>query len=159
VREVNPRIQAESHRLARGNTESGADGSLLGAKGGKCSNAQKYGELPEAEEADRLSTGEAAQAPDVKPVCQRSPVIISQSVDVPEHADDRCGYGRLVVAEEATEDEVGNPLTIPQLRRGLLYLPPQEVPQITDLQGRKLLTHNGGQGHQCPKSPRPQNQI
>ncbi len=104
----------------------------------------KYGELPEAEEADRLSAGEVAQTPDVKPVCQRPPIIISQSVDIPEHADDRCGYGRLVVAEEAAEDEVGNPLTIPQLRRELLYLPPQEVPQITDLQGRKILTHNGG---------------
>ncbi len=101
-------------------------------------------ELPEAEKADRLSTGEAAQAPDVKPVCQCSPVVISQSVDVPEHADDRCGNGRLVIPKAATEDEVGSPLTIPQLRRGLLYLPPQQVPQITDLQGRKLLTHDSG---------------
>ena len=100
-------------------------------------------ELPEAEKVDRLSTREAAQAPDIKP-CQCSPIIISQSVDVPEHADDRCGNGKLVVPKEATEDEVGNPLMIPQLRRGLLYLPPQEVPQITDVQGRKLLTHNGG---------------
>jgi hypothetical protein len=70
-------------------------------------------ELPEAEKTDRLSTGEATQAPDVKPVCQCSPIVISQSVDVSEHADDRCGNGRLVVAEEAAEDEVGNPLTIP----------------------------------------------
>jgi hypothetical protein len=84
----------------------------------------KDSELPEAEKIDRLSTGEAAQAPDVKPVCQCSPVIISQSVDVSEHADDRCGYGRLVVAEEAVEDEIGDPLTISQLCRSLLYLLP-----------------------------------
>ena len=101
-------------------------------------------ELPEAEEADRLSTGEAAQTPDVEPICQRSPIIIPQSVDIPKHADDGCEYGGLVVAMKAAEDEVGNPLTIPQLRRKLVNLPPQEVPQIPELQGRKLLTHNGG---------------
>jgi hypothetical protein len=57
-------------------------------------------ELPKAEKADRLSTGEAAQAPNIKSVCQCSPVIVSQSVDVSEYADDRCGYGRLVVAKQ-----------------------------------------------------------
>jgi hypothetical protein len=45
------------------------------------------GELPEAEKADRLSTGEAAQTPDVKPICQCSPIIIPQSVDIPKHAE------------------------------------------------------------------------
>ena len=94
-------------------------------------------ELPEAEKAGRLSTGEAAQAPNVKPVCQCSPIIISQSVDVPEHTDDGCGNGRLVVPKEAAEDEVGSPLTISQLRRRLLYLPPQEVSQVPDPQRRK----------------------
>ena len=69
-------------------------------------------ELPEAEETDSLSTGEAAQAPDVKPVCQCPPIIIPQSVDVSKHADDRCGNGRLVVPKEATEDEVCCPLAI-----------------------------------------------
>ena len=95
------------------------------------------GELPEAEEADRLSMGEAAQTPDVKPICQCSPIIIPQSVDIPEHADDGCGYSGLFIAKEAAKDEVSNPLTISQLRRRLVHLPPQEVPQILDLQGRK----------------------
>ena len=100
-------------------------------------------ELLEAEEADRLSTGEVAQTPDVKPICQRSPVIIPQRVDIPEHADDGCGYSGLVIAKKAAEDEVSSPLTVSQLSRRLVHLPPQEVPQITDLQGRKLLTLNG----------------
>ena len=54
-------------------------------------------ELPEAEEAGSLSTGEAAQAPDVKPVCQRPPILIPQSVNVSEHADNGCGNERLVI--------------------------------------------------------------
>jgi hypothetical protein len=70
------------------------------------------GKLPEAEEADRLSMGEATQTPDVKPICQHSPIIIPQSVDIPEHDDDGCGYNGLVIAKEAAEDEVSNPLMI-----------------------------------------------
>ena len=100
-------------------------------------------ELPETVKADRLSTGEATQAPDVKPVGQCSSVIISQGVNVLEHADDRCGYGRPVVAKEEPEDEIGDPLTISQLCRRLLYLPPQSISQISDPQRRKLLTLNG----------------
>ena len=49
------------------------------------------GELPEAMEADRLSTREAAQAPNIKTISQCSLVIVPQSIDVTEHANDRCG--------------------------------------------------------------------
>ena len=88
--------------------------------------------------------GETAQAPNIKTVCQCSPIIVSQSIDISEHADDRCGYGRLVVAKEATEDEIGDPLTVSQLCKRLLYLPPQNISQISDPQRRKPLTLNGG---------------
>jgi hypothetical protein len=101
-------------------------------------------ELLEAEETGDLSTGEATQAPDVKPIRQCSPIIIPQSINISEHADNGCGNGRLVIPKEAAEDEVGSPLAISQLRRRLLYLPHQEIPQITDLQIEKLLTHNDG---------------
>jgi hypothetical protein len=101
-------------------------------------------ELPEAEETGGLSTGEAAQAPDVKSIRQCSPVIIPQIINISEHADNECGNGRLVIPKEAAENELGSPLAISQLRRRLLHIPHQEIPQITDLQVEKLLTHNGG---------------
>jgi hypothetical protein len=49
------------------------------------------GKLPEAEKADRLPTRKAKQAPDVKSICQRSLVILPQSVDISKHADDGRG--------------------------------------------------------------------
>ena len=98
------------------------------------------GELPEVEETVRLPTREAAQTPDVKPISQCSPIIIPQSVDIPEHADDGCGYSGLVIAKKATEDEVSSPLTISQLSRRLVHLPSQKVPQIPDLRTRYGLT-------------------
>ena len=70
------------------------------------------GKLPEAEKADRLPTRIAAQAPDVKSICQGSQVVLPQSVDISKHADDGCGNGRLVVPEEAAEDEICCPLVI-----------------------------------------------
>ena len=70
------------------------------------------GKLPEAEKADRLPTRKAAQAPDVKSICQCSPVVLPQGIDVSEHADDGRGNGRLVVPEEAAEDEICCPLVI-----------------------------------------------
>ena len=103
----------------------------------------KDGELPKAEEIDRLLAGETVQAPDVKPICQRSPIILPQSVDILEHADNGCGNSGLVVAEKVAEDEVCSPLMISQLSRGLVLLPPQEVPQIPNPQGKKSLTLNG----------------
>ena len=100
------------------------------------------GELPEAMEADRVSTRKAAQAPNIKTISQCSPVVVSQSIDIMEHANDRRGYGGLVVAKEATEDEIGDPLTVPQLCRRLLYFPPQNISQVPDSQGGKPLTLN-----------------
>jgi hypothetical protein len=70
------------------------------------------GKLPEAEKADRLPTRIATQAPDVKTICQCSPVVLPQSDDVSEHADNGRGNGRLVVPKEAAEDEVCCPLVI-----------------------------------------------
>jgi hypothetical protein len=70
------------------------------------------GELPEAEKTDCLLAREAAQTPDVEPICQRFPIILPQGVDILEPADDGCGYSRLVIAKETAEDEVCCPLTI-----------------------------------------------
>ena len=47
-----------------------------------------------------------------------------------------------VVAKEATEDEIGDPLTVSQLCRRLLYLLPQNISQVPNPQGGKLLTLN-----------------
>ena len=96
------------------------------------------GELPEAEEADRLPAREAMQTPDVKPICQRSLIVLPQGIDIPEHANEECGYSGLVIAKKAAEDKVSSPLMVSQLSRRLIHLPPQEIPQIPELQGRKL---------------------
>ena len=64
------------------------------------------GELPEAEKTNCLSVREATQTPDVKTVRQRSPIILPQGVHISEHADDECGYSRLVIAKKTAEDEV-----------------------------------------------------
>ena len=68
------------------------------------------GELPEAEEADRLPAREAMQTPDVKPICQSPPVILPQSVDIPEHANNGFRDGGPVIAQETAEDEICHPL-------------------------------------------------
>ena len=70
------------------------------------------GELPEAEKTDRLPTRIETQAPDVKSICQRPPVILPQSIDISKHVDNGRGNGRLVVLKKAAEDEICYPLAI-----------------------------------------------
>jgi hypothetical protein len=95
------------------------------------------GKLLKAEKTDRLPTREVAQTPDVEPVCQRSPIVLPQGVNVSEHADDGRGYSRLVVAEKTAKDEVHCPLAISQLGRRLIPIPPRNIRQIANPQGRK----------------------
>jgi hypothetical protein len=76
------------------------------------------GELPEAEKVDRLPTREATQTPDVKSICQSSPIVFPQGVDIPEHADNGCGYSRLVIAKKTAKDEICYPLMISELVGG-----------------------------------------
>jgi hypothetical protein len=99
-------------------------------------------ELPEVEEANRLPAREVAQTPDEEAMGQSSPIILPQGVDIPKHADDGCGYSGLFVAKKIAEDEVCSPLTISQLGRRLILLPPQKVPQIPKPQGRTPGTLN-----------------
>jgi hypothetical protein len=49
------------------------------------------GKLPEAKKADRLPTRITAQTPDVKSICQGTPVILPQGVDIPEHTNNGRG--------------------------------------------------------------------
>ena len=82
------------------------------SKSGKVLKGPKNGKLPEAKKADRLPTRKATQAPDVKSICQCSPVVLPQDVNVSKHADDGRGNGRFVVPKEAVEDEICCPLAI-----------------------------------------------
>jgi hypothetical protein len=78
----------------------------------------------------------------VKAIRQGPLVILSQGVDISEHADNGCGDSGLIIAQEATEDKVCRPLAISQLGGRLLLLPFQKIPQVPEPQDNTPSTLN-----------------
>ena len=103
-------------------------------EGRKMLEGPKHGELPEAQETIGLLAREAAQTPDVEAICQGSPVVLPQGIDVSKHANDGCGDDVLIIAQETAENEVRHPLGISQLVGRLAQLLFQKLLQIHHLQ-------------------------